>query len=494
MATATYVCCIAVQPVRATQVAPAAALAPAIEAALATPGSMQIDDTQLDAESLRAVYVRRGHTPLWMTGPGSDERIRAIAAVLADAASNGLDPHWYHTEAITRRLGTTDVHESALLELLVSDAVLLYAQHQKRGASPPAAGHLEIAFDQPPLDREQLVVDVASAADPAAHLRSLAPPHESYRRLRSALALYRRLEHDGGWAPIPEGPTLRVGMSSAAVPALRRRLAVTGELGSAATESTKYDATLAAAVKVFQQRNGIVADGVVGKSTQQALNVPIAERIEEIIVNMERWRWMPPTLGERYVIVNVPAFTLDLIDGSQTALSMPVAVGTPALRTPMFSAEIRQLVFNPSWLVPPKIVREEILPKAKADAHYLSKQGYRVRRVSARSAAGTDEQTPNGRGRQSTQAVDRLLQAPGPQNPLGRVKFNMPNAFGVYLHDTPSRGCTESRLCAAQQGAGARRCADEQHRRLERAPKADALQLGDAHHQRTQSPAGPRAL
>jgi murein L,D-transpeptidase YcbB/YkuD len=145
------------------------------------------------------------------------------------------------------------------------------------------------------------------------------------------------------------------------------------------------------------------------------------------------------------VRVNVPAFTLELVDGGQTVLSMPVVVGKNTDRTPAFSAAIRQLVFNPSWYVPPRIARDEIFPKARGDASYLDRQGYVLRRVPIHTATSADDSSPAA-------AVMRLRQPPGPKNPLGRVKFNMPNAFGVYLHDTPSRGSFAQRTRALSHG------------------------------------------
>jgi murein L,D-transpeptidase YcbB/YkuD len=428
----------------ATQVAPALPPNGAIEAALSAPAPLSLDEARLDTDALRAVYEERHYAPLWVTGTRADQRTREVAAVLADAGAEGLDPRWYHTEAIGRRLGATDPDGIVQLELLLSDGVLRYAEHQTRGVTPPAPGDPEAAFEPPPLGPSEILLSIARASDPAEQLRALAPAQADYRRLRAALARYREIEKDGGWPVIPDGPKLRVGMSDPAVPVLRRRLSLTGEI-DAASGSKQYDAALAVAVRTFQQRNGLAADGVLGPATRAELNMPVGRRIEQIIVNMERWRWVGP-LGERYVKVNVPAFTLEMVEDGHTVLTMPVVVGKTTDRTPLFSAEIRSLVFNPSWHIPPRIVREEILPKARNDAAYLDRQGYVVRHVPARAPSGDDG------GAEAVQTVMRLRQPPGPKNPLGRVKFNMPNVFGVYLHDTPSRGTFAARRRALSHG------------------------------------------
>jgi len=431
-----------VDPVHATPVAEEKpGLAAALEAAFAATAPLGVDATPVDMDALRTFYEERGFAPLWVGGAGAvDERGRAVAAVLADAGSEGLDPRHYHAGAIARLLDASAAQELVRLELMISDGVLRYSEHQARGVSPPGPGHREMASDRPDVDPRETLLAIANAPDPAAHLRALAPASPEYRRLRDALGLYRKVEKEGGWPTIPDGPTLRVGASDARVAIVRRRLALDGDNGAGATRSTKYDTALAAAVRRFQERNGIGADGSLGATTRTALNVPVRHRIEQITVNMERWRWIGPGLGERYVKVNVPAFTLEMVHGGETMLSMPVVVGKPTWRTPLFSSEIRHVVFNPSWFVPPKIARDEILPKARADATYLSREGYVVRRVSlpppptANGDLGESE-VPRPVARE----ILRLRQPPGPKNPLGRVKFEMPNPFGVYLHDTPSR-------------------------------------------------------
>jgi murein L,D-transpeptidase YcbB/YkuD len=392
------------------------ALARRIAAALAAPQPSGLDGESIDVAALRRMYAERRHTPLWIDESGAtDARAEGVLAVLAGAAREGLDPRDYHADAIRRRLATAGGDDAVALELLLSDGVVRYAVHQASGVRPPAARDPDAALEHGDPDAGTVVREVAGAPDPGARLRAFAPAHEPYRRLRDALALHRGIAVQGGWPLVPE-TVLRPGMTDPAVPILKERLAMSGDLEEGANPPRRYDDDLVVALRRFQWRHGIGPDGVVGKGTIAALNVPVGPRIEEIIANMERWRWFGAELPERWVKVNVPDYSLALVENGTTVLTMPVVVGKTDWRTPVLSSQIRRSVFNPSWSVPPSIAKEEILPKTRADAGYLERQGI------------------------VTRGDGRLRQAPGPRNPLGRVKFEMPNPHGIYLHDTPSRG------------------------------------------------------
>jgi murein L,D-transpeptidase YcbB/YkuD len=404
--------------------------APSIAAALSSPRPESVD-----VFTLRRVYAERRNAPLWIDDSGRvDARAEAIASVLEDAAADGLEPPDYHAGAIRRRLSQPGSGDPVSLELLLSDGAIRYAVHQANGVRPPAAGDGEAWLQSGDPDVGTIARELADAPDPHARLRAFAPAHEPYRRLRTALALHRRIEAEGGWSLVPAA-VLRPGMRDAAVAVLRRRLAVSGDLTEGADSSPLYDDAVTAAVRRFQWRHGVGADGVVGERTLAALNVPVGRRVADIVVNMERWRWFGRELDPRYVKVNVPDYSLELAQHGSVVLTMPVVVGKPDWRTPVINGEIRRIIFNPSWFVPPSIAEKEMLPKARADRGYFAREGVVVRHETSSAAPGE----PGASDRPARRVV-RLRQAPGPRNPLGRVKFELPNPLGIYLHDTPARG------------------------------------------------------
>jgi murein L,D-transpeptidase YcbB/YkuD len=286
-----------------------------------------------------------------------------------------------------------------------------------------------------------IALRIASSApgDVATYMQTLPPQNAEYRALRAALARYRALAARGGWPQVPDGPKLTPGAVDPSVRGLRARLIATGELSepphAPAAQRDVYDKALEGAVKRFQRRNGLSPDGTVGERTRSALNVTAAERVDQLVANMERRRWLPDDLGERYVWINIPDYSLRVEDHGTTMLEMPVVVGKSSWQTPVFSSEIRHLTFNPPWNVPPRIASEELFPKAMADGSFFATQGIEVRGATRVASAGSGI-SDGGPGGGSTR---RLRQLPGPKNPLGRVKFNMPNPYGVYLHDTPSK-------------------------------------------------------
>ena len=196
---------------------------------------------------------------------------------------------------------------------------------------------------------------------------------------------------------------------------------------------------LQAAVKRFQSYNGQTPDGVVGESTRTALNVSAAERVNQIVANMERWRWLPDDLGERHVIVNIPGYSLKALDKGEVALRMPVIVGSVERPTPVFSHRITHLVFNPTWTIPPTVARNDILPKLLRNPAYLKEHDIKLFDSWAPGARPIDSRSVNWRDVGSRITRYRMRQDPGPKNSLGRIKYMFPNDFDVYLHDTPAR-------------------------------------------------------
>jgi murein L,D-transpeptidase YcbB/YkuD len=254
---------------------------------------------------------------------------------------------------------------------------------------------------------------VAEAADAEAALHAYNPPHEGYRRLRRKLAELRKANNVAAVA-IPDGTDLRIGMNDPRVPLVRERF------GVQPVSDETYDAELSRAVALFQRERGLPATGTLNRRTVAALRDLSGDRmIGDIVANMERWRWLPASLGQRHIFVNVPDFTMRVIDAGRITHEARVIVGKPETPTPIFSDEMSFMVLNPSWFVPPSILKKEFLPKMEQDPSYAERRGYVVVR----------------RGNNIS-----IRQPPGDRNALGQIKFMFPNRHSVYLHDTPSRG------------------------------------------------------
>jgi len=272
-------------------------------------------------------------------------------------------------------------------------------------------------------------------------LAELRPPQPGYQRMMTAITSLRNLVEKGGWPKLPTRFILREGMRHPAVSILRQRLMLSGDYAMPGkTDEDYFDGSLAAAVSFFQMRHGLGIDGVAGRRTLAALNVSAAYRLQQLELNMERWRWLPRNLGRRHLLVNIPDFSLQVIDNSQEILRMRVVAGKPHRSTPIFSDMVEYLVINPYWYLPETIVVEDMVPLILSDPEYLQKKGIKV------FAAGSDEQleldqtTIDWTGISKEKLPYKLRQDFGPSNALGRIKIVFPNRFSVYMHDTPSQG------------------------------------------------------
>jgi murein L,D-transpeptidase YcbB/YkuD len=262
--------------------------------------------------------------------------------------------------------------------------------------------------------------------------------------LKTALRDYRSIVANGGWPTIPDGPTLARDSTGARIKALRERLALTGDLPGPLSRSNaaprEFNERVETAVISFQKRHGLPADGLVDSETLAALNVPAEERVHQLIVNLERYRWMPESLGSRHILVNIAAAELQVVEDGTEKISMRVVTGRSFRQTPFFSGDISYLVLNPFWHVPHSIATEDKLPKIKRNPSYLQQQNMKVFRGWGANETPVDPSTINWSRLSAENFPYRLRQDPGPYNALGRIKFMFPNRHSVYLHDTPRRG------------------------------------------------------
>ena len=404
-------------------------------------------------QMLPLAYRDRKHLPLWIDASFRLEKAEALAEAIDHAGEDGLLPIDYHQDAIHEFLAEICVQSSAAsptsvspelwadLDLILTDAYLLYGSHLAAGRVNPETLHTDWKINTGAVDLPASLASAASTGDINAALKRLRPAHSGYTTLRNALAQLRGLAAANGWPVLDDSKTIRPGDVSSAVGDLRHRLAVGGDLGPIGPDEDAlfFDATLASAVKRFQQRNGLKADGIAGRNTIGMLNVAVEQRVRQVVVNLERWRWLPHDLGARYIIVNTADFNLKAVENGRVALQMRVVVGRPARRSPVFSANMTYLVVNPYWNVPTSIAVEDILPELQKDVAYLAQRGIRVLQNWGPDAPEVDPATVDWHAYHANRFPFRLRQDPGPNNALGRIKFMFPNPFAVYLHDTPNR-------------------------------------------------------
>jgi len=358
--------------------------------------------------SVQTFYARRNYALAWTSGD-----VAALLHGIDAARDDGLDPAAYHRAALARTRDAADI------DLLATDAFCLLAAHLQQGRVEPEL-LLPAWCREPNIDAAAVLQSALDAHAVDVALQRLAPRAEAYRTLKKALAEYRGIERAGGWSAMPAGPPLRRGDRGPRVAALRRRLGL--------ASSDEFDEALDRAVRDFQAHHGLDVDGVAGAATLHELDVPVAARIEQIAVNLERWRWLPDVLGASYVVVNIAAFRLQAFENGRAVVTMRTVVGKEFTKTPFFAARITDVVINPPWNVPESIAKKELWPKQRRDGRFFAREHLEV--------------TRDG----------RLRQPPGPWSSLGRLKFNMPNSHDVYLHDTPAKSLFDLSVRAFSHG------------------------------------------
>ncbi len=388
-------------------------------------------------DTLQAFYQQRAFAPLWVGKDGPLPAARVLRKTLANAHLEGLDSRAYGIEAIQRNWRSKEPAALARLELQLSLALLDYGRDVQVGPLPPDIINPLWYIPVADFDGGALLQQLASGADTATTLAALTPPHPEYQRLRSTLAYYRQLAAAGGWPVIPEGPSLAVGDDHPQIVLLRQRLFIEGDLLlDVLNPSSLFDEQLKVAVERFQVRHGLQVDGVVGPATRAAMNVSVALRIEQIKLNMERWRWLPRELGEQHILVNTAGFQLTIVEEGKTVAVMDVIVGRRDRPTPIITGNLYSVVFNPYWTPTPKIIIEDLIPKQLANPGFLASQGIRVYRGNTE----LNPRTVDWRKVNYNYLPYVLRQDPGPRNAMGQVKFLFNNSFNIYLHDTPQQG------------------------------------------------------
>ena len=364
-----------------------------------------------DRPAFDAYYAAHGYAPIWITDDNFNARAAAAIAYLGQVDADGLDPADYPVPNISASV--TDPAALAEAEVRLSASVVTYAHHASVGRVHWSRVSSSILYEVKPPVPADVLGAMADAKDVAATLAGYEPQAPNYIALKAKLADLRAGKTTPGKTPIPNGPPPKLGGQDDRVPQLRERFGLSGD-------GTIYDKALTDAVKKFQQEHELKVSGLLTQQTIDALNGRSPDRpIDTILANLERWRWMPHDLGKDYVIVNLPDYTLRVFhDGHQVWMTR-IVTGKPTMATPIMTAEMKYITVNPTWNVPPSIVAREYMPALAADPTVLGRMGLRV------------SYNPDG--------SIHISQPPGDHNALGRIRFNFPNKFLVYQHDTPDK-------------------------------------------------------
>lgn len=393
-------------------------------------------------------YKERGFTLGWFKNHEPVPKVHQMLEVIKKAGEEGLDPKEYQIKdfnklfAALEKVKKDSAQRSALekeIDVALSGTYFNWASDYYRGLVIPKENKaVDWDVKRNKIKLHKALLTVLGARESKYPYANFQPLHKEYNNLKKALAKYRAIQAQGGWSSIPAGTKLKPGQSSPAVPVLRKRLgvnvpAVSGK-DSTSSVANLYDEQLASAVKAFQSQNGLNPDGNIDAETVKLLNIPIKERINQIIINMERWRWIPKSFEADYIMVNIPEFKLKLVKDSQEVMNMKVIVGKELNATPVFSDKLEYVVIAPYWNVPPNILREEIVPKIASDPGYLERNDMEV--INSKGTVVSPSSVDWSRaGSEGFGYVVR--KRPGPKNDLGNVKFIFPNVDNIYLHDTP---------------------------------------------------------
>jgi murein L,D-transpeptidase YcbB/YkuD len=402
--------------------------------------SIKAATLNLNNTNIESVYKQRKGQYLWVSQGMLTSHAYDALEFIQGSQAHGLSPQDYHLELLKHLRTLASPDQIQQFEILLTDGLLKLIQDMATGKHAPQDVDPEWQIQRAEIDAVEFLLQAQFGKNLKQQLDTLKPNLAEYQLLTSAYARYKSIVTKGGWTTIPETPLLRPGDKHKHIPYFRQRLAVyNSALTQTASVENLYDEDLALAVKRFQHNHAIKVDGIIGSETLSAMNVPAEDRLRQIMLNLDRFRWLPRNLGEQYVLINIPNYQLRAVNQGKTELEMRVIVGKEKRRTPSFATQMSHIVFHPYWNVPRKIARIDLLTKQQKNPDYFYMQNIRVYQ---RNQTGKDEIDPYFVDWEQLSPSDfpySLRQDPGPNNALGQVKFMIPNPWDIYLHDTPDK-------------------------------------------------------
>jgi murein L,D-transpeptidase YcbB/YkuD len=417
-------------------------------------------DTYLKDETISGIFVlpifyeNRDFMPAWTDNQKVDQLFSLIESMILD----GLNPKDYHQDELLefreqlKNVSEPSAELAADYDITLSDALLRIFYHLLYGKVDPERldANWNIYTEIDLNDGAKWLQSAIDSPDLFKYFWGKKSKYRFFNLMRETLAKYRTIDVEGGWPVIPDGETLKPGMDDNRVPVIRKRLILTEDYrGSNDSGEILYDEVLEIAIKHFQSRHGLNPDGIIGKNTVEEMNVPVEKRIEQLLVNLERGRWVFRDISDNFILVNIAAFIAEYTKNNEIIWIARAQVGKDFRQTPIFKAELQYLVFNPTWTVPPTILKKDVLPAIKKDQSYLKRKKMKVidRKGKIIDPSSLDWDSYN-----SNNFPYMIRQDPGPHNALGRVKFIFPNEHYVFLHDTPSKSLFDRESRAFSSG------------------------------------------
>ena len=416
---------------------------------------------------LQNFYKQRENRPIWLSSQGIKGK-RVMQLLLAIQRDVTLNPKSHiHRKAKIIKKKLEQKHSNASITRLELELTTLYydfLQHTIYGEidwnafeiylSNNKANGIDSNWVRYPLHFDVNVL--MAQEDIGQTLRHLTPNGYQYKQLLSALYKLYKIKWQGGWAKLPAFKSLKKGQTSQMVSRLRQRLTLSGDYKNCSSKVSNkyYDTCLQRAVKRFQKRHNTQADGVVGRGTQQLLNISVDSKINKVLLNLDRIKWLPRNVNPRHIIVNIPEYMLHYYEYGKEQKRLRVIVGDTTHPTPVFSDTLTYLTLNPYWKLPLGIIKKEVIPAMVKNSNYIKNHGLEIRETWEENSTliplkGIDWSMYNNT---STKFPYRLMQSPGPKNALGQIKFKFPNKFSVYLHDTPTKRLFKKKKRAFSHG------------------------------------------
>ncbi len=390
-----------------------------------------------DAPGMKAFYESRGSEPVWIQNSFfGQKKTKAILSVLENSWTHGLNPNQYHTNEIRQLMDEAKGADRFQLDLVISDALVRYGRDMSAMRVNPKRIGQRSRYWRTPLRGIDILDYVAGSSDVKSAMQNMAPKGKLYKKLQEELnRLYQTPATEKGESfKVNVKGLIRPGANNKAVLRIRNRMGYKAE--SAPQGAYYYDDELARAVMAFQKSHSLKPDGIVGRQTVKLMNITREDKINQVLANLERLRWVEQSKPNRYIMVNVPSATLWAVENEKVKIEMPVVVGRPKRPTNIFSTQVTGIRYNPTWTVPPTIKRDDYLPKLRENPYYLSDRGIEL--VEDGMTVDPGEIDWNSKTWSEVNAM-RMIQGSGRGNPLGQVRFLMNNPFNIYLHDTTTK-------------------------------------------------------